>query len=248
MLLAGVPQVQALLLAIHRHAHIHHPTGQGWLCVQAASWCQYHIHAAQAGEAAQEVEPEAPGPGFAMSTAATVWACEAAHSCRFVPEVPNGLNALGLGAPGRMAGPSVTAVDGAAGLGTRSAESTLHAPAKPEPAERQPEPAHPEPDQAQAGALADEHAAPAPLPARLQLAASSPVRGRCIPAVLTPLSTVLIVGHMFGSCTAAADSCQGALHDKNSRPAKRIMYIACSAKDTCQGHRLWRVWHRGGRG
>lgn len=130
------------------------------------------MHAAQVDEAAQEVEPKALGPEAAVSTA-TMPPHEASPVPMSVPEAPSGPCGQGFGAHGRMAGPSLAAV---AGLVSGSAETALHAPADDQPAERQPAPAQAEPDRAQAGPLAGEHAAPAPLPAPVQLVPSSLVR------------------------------------------------------------------------
>lgn len=122
---------------------------------------------------------------------ASAWPHEAAPACPSVPEAPNGPSGQGFGAPGSMAA--------VGGLVSGSAESALHAPAEPQPAERQPEPAQAERDGAQAGLLAGEHAAPAPLPAPVQLAASSLVRARGIPAVLTPDVAATASEHEGGS-------------------------------------------------
>ena len=154
-----------------------------WLCVHATSWRHHIVHATQAGDAAQEVEPEALGPEADQSTA-TARACEAARACLLLPDAPNGPSALGLGGPGGVAGVSMLALDGAAGLGSGSAESALHTLPAPEPAEREPEPAQAERTQAQAERIqaqaGDTHAAPGLLPAVAQAAASSLVRVRCI--------------------------------------------------------------------
>ena len=194
-----------------------------------------HMHAAQADEAAQEFEPEALGPEAATSTA-TAWPCEAATASPFVPETTNGLCAQGLGAPGRLAGPSMAAVGG---LVNGSAGAVLHAPAEAQHAERQPEPAQAGHDRALAGPLADEHAAPATLPAPVQPVASSLVRARCIPAFMTPESAATTCEHeggigccVFGGCIAAVRSCQGASHDDRRPYQHEWTTPHAAAKDT----------------